>query len=113
MWQSGVSGRVEFGFGRVRTGKFDKKKFWVMVRVRVDLIQVRLGFGSNTIGFFRISGHSGQAGSDFWFLVAHVILGFESFGFGSGRVSDHLISGSLRFQVILGRVGFFFVMFYF
>jgi hypothetical protein len=50
-----------------------------------------------------------------------------SFGSGSGRVSDHLISSNLGFQVISGRigsgqvlfcdvllrVGFFFVIFYF
>jgi hypothetical protein len=40
-------------------------------------------------------------------------IGSGYFGFRLDRVSGHLISGSLRFWVILSQVGFFFVMFYF
>jgi hypothetical protein len=32
-------------------------------------------------------------------------LGYDSFGFGSGRVSDHLISSNLGFRVISGQAG--------
>jgi hypothetical protein len=69
---------------------------------------------SNIVRFFQILTHFG---SGFDFLVAQVILGFGSFGSGSGQVSGHLISSSLSgfelFRFGSGRIGFFFVMFYF
>jgi hypothetical protein len=43
-------------------------------------------------------------GSSFEFLLTQVISNFGSFGFGSGRVSGHLISDNLRFRVISGWV---------
>jgi hypothetical protein len=68
------------------------------------------------MGFRSIRSELGQVSDQ-------ILLSFFSFwsfrigsgyvGFRSDRVSDHLISGSLRFWVILGQVGFFFVMFYF
>jgi hypothetical protein len=47
------------------------------------------------------------------FKFSSSISDFGSFGFGSGRVLDYLISGSFGFFVISGWVGFFFIMFYF
>jgi hypothetical protein len=57
--QSSGSGRVGFGFGRVRLDKFDKK-IWVMGRVRVDPVRSGSSFGLNTIGFFRSRVISGR-----------------------------------------------------
>jgi hypothetical protein len=106
--------QLSFAIGRIRldsdSGRSNRvsliKKYRVTGWIRVNLFRGGSGFGSNIVRFFWISG---QAGSGIWFLVAQVILGFETFGSGSSRVSDHLISGNFR----LGRVGFFFVMFYF
>jgi hypothetical protein len=61
--------------------------------------------GRTLLGFFRFQVNSGQAGSGFGLLVAQVISSFGSFVSGSGRVSDHLISGNLEFWVILSLIG--------
>jgi hypothetical protein len=74
------------------------------VLVRTD----RIGFW---VEHFRVSVHSGRAGSGFGLLLAQVISSFGSFGSGSSQVSDHLISGNLGFQVILDRVLFCDVLF--
>jgi hypothetical protein len=66
--------------------------------VRVNLIQVGLGFGSNNVGFF----------FGFWVISGQVgfqILSSSGYlGFGLGWASGHLISGSLGFQVVSGRI---------
>jgi hypothetical protein len=50
------AGRVGSGSGLDGSDKFDQKNCQVMGRIRVNLIRVRSGFGSNIIGFFQISG---------------------------------------------------------
>jgi hypothetical protein len=96
---------VRAGWG-LDLGKFDQKNYRAMGQVRVNLIRIRSGFGSNIVGF-RVN--SSRVGSGFGLLVAQVISGFGHSG--PSRVSYHLISGNLGFRVILGqgissRVGF-------
>jgi hypothetical protein len=43
--------------------------------------------------------------SGFRFLLAQVISDFKLFGSGSSQILSHLISGSLEFWVVLGRIG--------
>jgi hypothetical protein len=59
---------VAGGAGSDGLGKFDKKKFLVMVRVRVDSDWVGLGLRSNIIDFFWISVISGRVWLSFGFL---------------------------------------------
>jgi hypothetical protein len=49
-------GRVGFGFEQVGSDKFAQQAYRVMSRVRVNLIRVWSGFGSNILWFFQVSG---------------------------------------------------------
>jgi hypothetical protein len=101
-------GHVRFRFGRVGSGKFDQKNYRVTDRVQVNLIWVGSSFGSNIIGFFRISGHFGSGRVRFHVLSSSGHLGPDRVGFQI--IWYRVISGSGYFG--LGRVKFFFVMFY-
>jgi hypothetical protein len=90
--------------GLIGSDKFDQKNYQIMSWIWVNLIRIGLGFVSNIVYFFGFRVILGRSGSGFGFLVAQVISSFELVGFGSGRVSGHLISGSLGFRIGSGLV---------
>jgi hypothetical protein len=81
-------GRVRFGFGRIRSSKFDKKNCQVTRQIRVDLVRVGSDFRSNTINFFRVSGD---------FESGRVSGSYELSLF---RASSHSGPGRVGFRVI-------------
>jgi hypothetical protein len=84
-------------------GKFDKKKYRVIGRVRVNLIPDGSDFGSNIVRLFWVLGNFGSDWVGFQILNSSGHLRFRVIQIQVGSGSGHLISSSLDFQVILGQ----------